>query len=98
MTGGLPFDPDAASLARAETWNLVCRFGEPHVSFHPEGFPEGYPALALRSLRVRVGSGEGVVAHLAKVIWSKEAARRPNDVRVHPSPLLTSGDPGTRVA
>src|SRR5271169_1593407 len=92
VPGGLPFDHGAASLMRAETWDLVCRFGEFDISFHPGGFPEGYPhwpAVPTSARRCR-----GVdVDDLVDVMRSKKAAGRPKDVRVHPSPLQTSGDP-----
>lgn len=81
---GLPFGHDAASLAAAETWNLVCDDGEFDISFRPSGFTAGYPQLAPAARRVRVGDVEVLVADLADVIASKEAAGRPKDLQVLP--------------
>ena len=81
---GLPFSHDAASLAAAEVWNLVCADGEFDISFHPSGFSGGYAELALNAHRLRVGEVEVVVADLADVIRSKESAGRPKDLRVLP--------------
>lgn len=81
---GLAFVHDAASLAAAETWNLICPEGEFDISFRPSGFAHGYPDLARRAHRVRVGDVEVVVADLEDVIRSKEAAGRPKDLRVLP--------------
>ena len=76
---GLPFGHDAASLAAAEVWNLVCADGEFDISFHPSGFAGGYAQLAVHARRLRVGEVEVVVADLADVIRSKEAAGREKD-------------------
>jgi len=81
---GRPFSHDAASLAGAEVWNLVCAEGEFDLSFHPSGFAGGYAQLAVNARRLRVGDVEVVVADLADVIQSKESAGRPKDVRVLP--------------
>jgi hypothetical protein len=83
---GLPFSHDAASLAAAEVWNLVCADGEFDISFHPSGFAGGYAQLAVNAHRVRVGEVEVVVADLADVIRSKDSAGRPKDLRVLPLP------------
>jgi hypothetical protein len=92
---GLPFSHDAASLAAAEVWNLVCADGEFDISFHPSGFAGGYAELALNAHRLRVGEVEVVVADLADVIRSKESAGRPKDLRV--LPLLYRHLAGRRV-
>lgn len=81
---GLPFSHDAASLASGEMWNLICPDGEFDISFHPSGFAGGYPELVANAHRVRVGNVEVVVADLGDVIWSKETAGRPKDLRVLP--------------
>lgn len=84
VPGGLPFSHDAASLAAAEVWNLVCADGEFDISFYPSGFVGGYAQLAVNARRLRVGEVEVVVADLADVIRSKESAGRPKDLRVLP--------------
>ena len=81
---GLPFAHDAASLAAAEVWNLVCADGEFDISFRPSGFAGGYAELALNAHRLRIGEVEVVVADLADVIRSKESAGRTKDLRVLP--------------
>ena len=81
---GLPFGHDAASLAAAETWNLICDDGEFDIAFHPSGFTAGYTQLVAGAHRVRVADTEVMVADLADVIRSKEAAGRPKDLRVLP--------------
>ena len=81
---GLPFSHDAASLAAANVWDLICPDGEFDVSFRPSGFDGGYAQLAVNARRLRVGEVEVVVADLADVIRSKEAAGRPKDLRVLP--------------
>jgi len=81
---GLPFGHDAASLAAAETWNLICDDGEFDISFHPSGFPTGYHQLAANAHRIRVADTEVMIADLADVIRSKEAAGRPKDLQVLP--------------
>lgn len=83
--GGLPFDHDAASLGRAATWNLVCRYGEFDIAFRPSGFDDGYRELAARAHRVALQGIEIKVADLDDVIRSKEAAGRPKDLRTLPS-------------
>jgi hypothetical protein len=82
---GVPFSHDATSLAAAEVWNLICADGEFDISFHPSGFAGGYAQLEVNARRLRVGEVEVVVAGLADVIRSKEAAGRPKDLRVLPS-------------
>ena len=81
---GLPFGHDAASLAAADVWHLICADGEFDISFYPSGFEAGYAQLAVNAHRLRVGEVEVVVADLADVIRSKEAAGRPKDLRVLP--------------
>jgi hypothetical protein len=81
---GLPFSHDGASLSRAAMWNLVCRYGEFDISFHPSGFDGGYAELAAHAHRVNVEGVELTVADLSDVIRSKESAGRPKDLRVLP--------------
>jgi hypothetical protein len=90
---GLPFGHDAASLAAAEVWNLICDDGEFDISFHPSGFTAGYAQLATGAHQIRVGNVVVMVADLADVIRSKEAAGRPKDLRVLP---LLYGHQATR--
>jgi hypothetical protein len=82
---GISFDHDAASLRRADEWNLVCPYGEFDIAFRPAGIDGGYRQLTKRAHRVRVEDVEVDVADLADVIRSKEAAGRPKDLRVLPA-------------
>jgi hypothetical protein len=83
--GGLPFDHDADSLRRAETWNLICRHGEFDITLRPSGFDRGYAQLVERAHRIVVDEVEITIADLDDVIRSKEAAGRPKDLRVLPT-------------
>ncbi len=85
VAGGLPFDHDAASLGRAEMWNLICEHGEFDISFRPAGFERGYWDFVSRAHRMSVEGVEVGIADLDDVIRSKEAAGRPKDLRVLPT-------------
>jgi hypothetical protein len=85
VPGGLPFDHDAGSIARADVWNLVCPFGEFDITFHPSGFDGGYKELSINAHRVLVGNIEVTVADLDDVIRSKEMAGRPKDIQALPA-------------
>jgi hypothetical protein len=82
---GLAFDHDAASLKRADIWNLICPYGELDLTFRPSGFPGGYAQLAEHAHRVVVDAVEVPIADLDDVIRSKEAAGRPKDLRALPT-------------
>lgn len=85
VEGGLPFDHDGGSLGGAAVWNMICPQGEFDISFRPSGFEEGFSELALRAHRVSVGGVPVMIADLADVIRSKEAAGRPKDLQVLPT-------------
>lgn len=77
----MPFPRDAAMLGRAELWNLTTRLGRLDVAFVPSG-TQGYRDLVRDAVRYRIGGVEVLVASLADVIRSKEAAGRERD-RLH---------------
>jgi predicted nucleotidyltransferase len=81
--GGLPFDHDASSLARAGIWNLVTDHGRLDITFVPAG-TTGYEDLARDATRLTILGVEVEVASLADVIRSKEAAGREKDRLVLP--------------
>ena len=85
VPGGSPFDHDAASLARADVWNLVCPLGEFDLTFHPSGFDGGYQELLINARRVLVENVRVTVADLDDVIRSKESAGRPRDIQALPT-------------
>lgn len=78
IPGGLPFDHDAASLARMTVLNLVTKAGDLDIAMHPAGvatFSEwnsGAIDLVVLGVPVRV-------AGLDEIIRSKEAAGRDKD-------------------
>jgi hypothetical protein len=84
VEGGLPFDHDGKSLGQAEFWNLICAYGEFHISFRPSDFENGYADLVVRAHTVLVDGIEVPIADLSDVIRSQEAAGRPKDLRVLP--------------
>lgn len=75
---GLVFDVSAASLARAEMWNLVTTAGRLDVVFMPSG-TGGYEDLVANAVRFRVFGAELWAARLEDILRSKEAADRPQD-------------------
>ncbi len=85
VPGGLPFAHDGSSLGDAIVWNLICPEGEFDLSFQPAAFAGGYSDLEPRAHRVSIDGVEVLVADLADVIRSKEAAGRPKDLRVLPT-------------
>jgi hypothetical protein len=81
---GLPFSHDAASLANVGMWNLTCKYGELDISFKPSG-TDGYEDLVRNALRLDVRGEQMLVASLADIIRSKEAAARPKDFTALPA-------------
>lgn len=75
---GVAFSHDASSLARVDTWNLVTRAGNLDLAFVPSG-TAGYNDLRRDALTVELRGTRAVVASLADVIRSKEAANREKD-------------------
>lgn len=78
---GVAFPVDDAMLSGAETWTLVTRFGDLDLAFSPSG-TGGYEDLHRDATEVQLGDDPPVralVASLADVIRSKEAANRPKD-------------------
>lgn len=78
VEGGLPFDHDGASLARARVWNLVTEHGDLDLSFEPAG-TTGYADLVEDAVHIEVLGIPVVIASLRDIIRSKEAANRPKD-------------------
>jgi hypothetical protein len=80
---GVRFPRDAAFLRKVELLNLVTRFGDLDLSFRPSG-TAGYSDWTQRAVEMVIGDLTVVVAALADVIDSKEAANRPKDRRTLP--------------
>jgi hypothetical protein len=83
VEGGLPFDPDAESLAAAGVWNLTTEHGDLDLSFVPSG-TDGYPDLVREAAEEPFFGVVVRIASLADIIRSKQAANRPKDQRVLP--------------
>jgi hypothetical protein len=81
---GLPFDHDAESLAGVEILNLITDYGRFDVTMHPAG-SSGYGDLRRDAAWFDLGGVRVLVASLADVVRSKEAAGRPKDMRYLPS-------------
>lgn len=75
---GLPFDCSAATILRANVWNLVTDAGRMDVAFVPSG-TGGYDDLARNAELFEVFDTIIQVASLADIIRSKRAADRPQD-------------------
>lgn len=75
---GLPFDCSAASLARAELWNLVTDAGRVDLVFTPAG-TTGFDELAPHAIPFAIYGGTLHAARLEDILRSKVAADRPQD-------------------
>jgi hypothetical protein len=75
---GLPFDCSAATLRRADIWNLITNAGRLDLAFQPSG-TTGYDDLAASAIPFEVYGGKLLVASLPDILRSKEAAGRPKD-------------------
>lgn len=82
---GIPFAHEGSSLRDAVVWNLICRYGEFDLTLQPAGFERGFADLRPRAHEVSIEGVVVIVADLADVIRSKEAAGRPKDLRVLPT-------------
>ena len=83
--GPLPFDHDAESLGRIQILNLTTAAGDLDLTFVPAG-TAGYGDVARDAEVLEILGVQVMVASLADVIRSKEAADREKD-RLH-LPLL----------
>jgi hypothetical protein len=83
-SGGVDFQHDAASLLRAELWNLHTRYGDLDLVLRPSG-TAGYKDLDRDAQTIKLGRIRVRVASLADVIRSKEAAGREKDRAVLPA-------------
>ncbi|OBK37019.1 hypothetical protein A5658_05005 [Mycobacterium sp. 1245111.1] len=81
---GVPLPCDGASLAAAETWNLVTDAGDVDLSLRPSG-TAGYPDLLRAAVATDLYDSPVLIASLGDVIRSKQAANRPKDQRILPT-------------
>jgi hypothetical protein len=92
---GVPFGHSARTLGESNVWNLVTDHGRLDVTFVPTG-TRGFEDLARDAVPITVLGVPTVVASLADVIRSKEAAGREKDRLVLPvlRRLLEEGPTG----
>ncbi|HWC05940.1 MAG TPA: hypothetical protein VG799_01695 [Gemmatimonadota bacterium] len=76
--GGLRFDRSPETLARTAILNLTTRHGDLDVTLEPAG-TAGYEDLRRHAIRIEIRGTTIVVASLADVVRSKEAAGREKD-------------------
>ena len=82
---GLEFPIDPRLLAENQSWTLTTRLGVLDLAFVPAG-TGGFDDLRRDAIEVDLGTGTPVlVASLADVIRSKEAAGRPKDIAQLPA-------------
>lgn len=79
----LPFAHDATSLAAATFWNLTTNYGDLDLTFRPSG-TQGYPDLRRDAIKVTLRGTPVLLASLADIVRSKEAAGRDKDRRALP--------------
>lgn len=75
---GLPFDRSAEMLARVSVLNLTTRYGDLDLTFVPSG-TLGFEDLRRQAIEITVHGARVVVAALADIVRSKEAAGREKD-------------------
>lgn len=75
---GLSFDCSAATLGRARMWKLVTNGGRIDIAFEPSG-TNGYDDIVRGAKKFEAYGVVFLVASLADIIRSKEAAGRPKD-------------------
>jgi hypothetical protein len=81
---GVAFDRSAQVLSNAAILNLTTRHGDLDLSFVPAG-TRGYEDLRRHALEIEIRETRVIVASLADVIRSKEAAGRDKDRLVLPT-------------
>ncbi len=79
----LPFAQDATGLAGSVFWNLTTMYGDLDLSFRPSG-TQGYPDLRRDAIEVTLRGTPVLLASLADIVRSKEAAGRDKDRRELP--------------
>ena len=79
----LQFSHDADSLAAAQIWNLTTKYGDLDITVCPTG-TQGYDDLRRDAIRVTIRGVPVMLASLADIVRSKEAAGRDKDRRALP--------------
>lgn len=78
-----PFDHDADSLLGSRVWNLTTAYGDLDITHQPTG-TQGYADLRRGAVTVTVRGSSFLLASLADIVRSKEAAGRDKDRRSLP--------------
>jgi len=79
----VPLGHDADSLGAVQVWNLATPYGDLDLSFTPAG-TQGYQDLRRDAVELSFHGVRVLVASLADVVRSKEAAGRDKDRRALP--------------
>lgn len=79
----LPFAHDADSLAAVGLWNLTTRHGDLDISLVPSG-TRGYEDLRRDAIEIEIRGTTVLLASLADIVRSKDAAGRDKDRRALP--------------
>ncbi|GAC1327928.1 MAG: hypothetical protein NVSMB13_14640 [Mycobacteriales bacterium] len=79
----LLFAHDAASLAAVGAWHLTTRFGDLDISLVPSG-TRGYEDLRRDAIEIKIRGTTVLLASLADIVRSKDAAGRDKDRRALP--------------
>jgi hypothetical protein len=79
----LPFDHSGASLLDAQIWNLTTKYGDLDITLQPSG-TQGYADLRRDAVEVTIRGSRVLLASLADIVRSKEAAGRDKDRRALP--------------
>lgn len=77
------FAHDAESLAAVSTWNLTTRYGDLDITSQPAG-TQGYDDLRREAFEIELRGVRVLLASLADIVRSKEAAGRAKDRRALP--------------
>jgi hypothetical protein len=79
----VPFAHDAESLAASQTWNLTTTYGDLDIAFIPAG-TRGFEDLRRDAIEIELRGTPVLIASLADIVRSKEAAGRDKDRRALP--------------
>lgn len=79
----LAFSHTARSLSSVNVWNLTTRYGDLDISLVPSG-TQGFADLRRDAFDIDIGGVSVLLASLADIIRSKEAAGRDKDRRALP--------------
>lgn len=79
----LPFSHSGESLAAVQIWNLTTTYGDLDISLTPAG-TRGYEDLRRDAVEIEIRGTRVLLASLADIVRSKDAAGRDKDRRALP--------------